>query len=212
MRAEGLPARTFPAVSSNIALILGTMPKVDIDGCLLGSSENAKDWATESAKLCSSMCRNFTDPGTDKTALVNFTTWASVDPPSVENGINFANVCYAVRCGGRSADLFLCARTPKSPSNNSYTRVLSRLDYRNPVDSVNRLRRFLRTTLSGTDGLELLLAMYSLVAAGIRLPEVMLIFAGEGGEGESLLLSTPRCMGFRTWRRVLVDASSRGRV
>ena len=49
MHVEGLPARTFQAVSSKIAFILGTKDKVDIDGCLLDRSANAKDWATESA-------------------------------------------------------------------------------------------------------------------------------------------------------------------
>ena len=88
---EGLPARTFQAASSKIALILGTTDKVDIDGYLLDRSANAKDWATESAKMCCAMCKNFTDPGSDKAALGDFARWASTEPPSVENGINPPN-------------------------------------------------------------------------------------------------------------------------
>ena len=129
------------------------------------------------------MCKNFADPGRDREALGDFARWASVDPPSVENGINSANVFYAVRCGGRSTDPFACERTPKSPFNNTYARVVARLDYRHSVDSVNRMRRFLCATLSGEDGLELFLAMYSLVAAGLSLPEVILILVGMGAKG-----------------------------
>ena len=69
----------------------------------------------------------------------------------------------------------------ESPSHHSPTHI---------AIHVRRMRRFIATTLAGTDGLRLLLSTYALVAAGARIPEVMLFFAGEGGEGESLLLST----------------------
>ena len=51
--------------------------------------------------------------------------------------------------------------------------VVARLDYRHSVDSVNRVRRFPRATLSGVAGTEALLATYSLVDAGIRIREAI---------------------------------------
>ena len=55
--------------------------------------------------------------------------------------------------------------------------------------AVRRMRTFLSKTFAGTDGaLGMFLSYMSLVAACVRLPEVILIFAGPGGEGETLLL------------------------
>lgn len=181
------------------------MRRVYTDGFLLDRSDIAKDCATESAKLCSAMRTNFTDAGRDKTVLVDLTRWASVDPPSIGNGINFANVRYAVRCGGRSADRLHRARAPKSQPGNSYSRITYRLDYRSPVGSVNRMRRSPRSTLSVGGGLELLLDTYSLAAARLRLQEVILIFTGDDGEGKSPLLST---LGRSLWGFGHGDASS----
>ena len=50
--------------------------------------------------------------------------------------------------------------------------------YALPDVSVRRMRKFLSTTFAGTDGaLEMFLSYMSLVSAGVRLPEVILILA-----------------------------------
>ena len=74
--------------------------------------------------------------------------------------------------------------------NNSHASLPASISFTHSATHVRRMHRFIATTLAGTDGLRLLLSTYALVAAGVRLPEVMLFFACEGGEGGSLLLST----------------------
>ena len=80
-------------------------------------------------------------------------------------------------------------REKKYPLRNCYTRIPVEITYALPDVAARRMRTFLSTTFAGTDGaLEMSLSYMSLVAAGVRLPEVVLIFAGPGGEGETLIL------------------------
>ena len=119
IQAEDLPARTCPAVSSTIAFTLGGNTAVDIDGLLPGRVSKSNDTALASAKPCATTREKSAGRGRDRNAIGDFTRWASVGPPSVENSINFANSRYAVRCGGSSTDLSVCERAPKSPTDNS---------------------------------------------------------------------------------------------
>ena len=80
-------------------------------------------------------------------------------------------------------------REKKSPLRNCYTRIPVEITYALPDVAVRRMHTFLSTTFAGTDGaLEMFLSYMSLVAAGVRLPEVILISAGPDGEGKTLLL------------------------
>ena len=107
-----------------------------------------------------------------------------------DGGANFENAYYEVHAPVSTAAPMVCARKRKSPLNNSYASLTSSISFAHSAVHVRRMHRFIATTLAGTDGIRLLLSMYAIVAAGVRLPEVILFFLGEGGEGKSLLLST----------------------
>ena len=74
--------------------------------------------------------------------------------------------------------------------DNSYASPPSIISFARSAVQLRRMRRFVATTSAGTDGILLLFPMYALVASGVRFPDVMLFFAGEGGEGEFRLRST----------------------
>ena len=146
-------------------------------------------WLQEVVKLCAAMFKNFVDPGRDRVVLSNFLKWASEPMPARQAGVNFNNRYYEICHENRPPGKLVCTRKSKSPHRNCYTSVPHDISYRLPDSAVRRMRTFLTTTFSGTGGaLEMFLAYMSLVAAGVRLPEIILIFVGPGGEGKTLLL------------------------
>ena len=97
-------------------------------------------------------------------------------------------------------------RRPQAPENDSYTYVPIELHFQLPGDAVRRMDQFFCTTFAGTSGaLEMLLAQKALVAAGARLPEVIIVLVGPGGEGKTLLTVT---LGEAVWGTGHADASS----
>ena len=191
-RTQTAPPPTPPIIAlsaashrERVTFILDGKIQLDIVGYLHVGSGGSADWAVESAKLCLSMCKNFKDHGRDRAPLANFAMWASEDSPVCDGGVNFENAHYEVHAPVSTAAPMVCARKRKYPMRNSYASLPSRISYARSAVHVRRMHRFIATTLACTDGIRLLLSMYALVAAGVRLPDAMLFFAGKGGEGES---------------------------
>ena len=109
--------------------------------------------------------------------------------PDRQSGVSFKNKYFAIYAEDGGAGKFVCSREPKEPSRNCYTSAPVGILFRLPDASVSRMRRFLGTTFARQDdSLEMLLSYMALVAASGRLPEIMIVFVGPGGEGKTLLL------------------------
>ena len=187
MHVDGPHGRNFRDVARRVFDIL---PNSSMAECIGGPDErgpSTSSSAAEAAKLCVCMINDLTDPCRDRVVLANFARWASEDPPGDRGGMNFENTYVSVSppC---DSEPFACEHAPKSPSRNCYAFAPTSLSYRHSDASKRRMAKFLSTTLAGTDGFDIILSMFSLVAAGARAPEVMSTLVGPGGDGESLLL------------------------
>ena len=77
-----------------------------------------------------------------------------------------------------------CARRAKSLARNCYAFAPTKIDYRASDVAVQRMERFLSTTIAGAGGaLQTILSYMALVACSVRLPEVILVLVGSGCEG-----------------------------
>ena len=146
-------------------------------------------WMVESSKLCVAMFKNFADPGRDKVVLANFLRWASGPIPARQDGVNFENKYFSISVEEGEVGKMVCERKPKSPCNNCYVTIPVEIQFQLPEGAIRRMRIFLETTFSGQDpALEMLLSYMALVASSVRLPEVMMVLVGHGGEGKTLLM------------------------
>ena len=162
-----------------------------LDGPTEGVARNQATslWHHEPAKLCAAMFKNFADPGRDKVVIANFLRWASGPVPARQDGVNFENKYFSISVEEGEVGKMVCERKPKSPANNCYITIPVEIQFRLPEVAIRRMRIFLETTFAGQDpALEMLLSYMALVAASVRLPEVLIVFVGPGGEGKTLLL------------------------
>ena len=180
---------TAIAVSQALREIRTSRDMVDISADSADRSLATGSRMGAAAKLCASMFRNFEDPGRDRVVLANFLRWASDPMPGRQNGVNFKNEYFAIYAEDGGVGKLVCLRDPKGHSRNCYTSIPVAIHFRLPDASVFRMRLFLCTTFARQGAsLGILLSYMALVAASGRLPEIMIVFFGPGGEGETLLL------------------------
>ena len=135
------------------------------------------------------MFKNFVDPGVGKVAIANFLRWASGPAPERQDGVNFKNKYFSIFVEPGDVGKTACDRKQKSPYNNCYVTIPVEIQFRLPEVAISRMRIFLETTFAGQGAaLEMLLSYMAIVAASVRLPEVLIVFVGPGGEGKTLLL------------------------
>ena len=183
------PRRSITVVAGRIRDILENQSSSSILSADPSPPAAPCAWLQEVVKLCAAMFQNFVDPGRGRIVLSNFLKWAPEPMPERQDGVNFRNRYYAIYQESEASGRLVCRRQSKSPLRKCYTSIPHDITYRLPDLAVWRMRNFLTTTFSGADrALEMLLAYVSLVAAGVRLPEIILIFVGPGGEGKTLLL------------------------
>lgn len=182
--------RTFGASSQIVRLILSSGAVLGGPSDGLGRNRTGAIWHIESAKPCDSMFRNFADPGRGKVVFTNFPNWASGPYRQSMGGIDFGKKIFAgaAEVGGRWK--FRRSRLDKSPGHNCYTSIPTQIQFRAPPHgSIRRMRNFPRSTFDCTEGaLDILLSHMDIADASIRGPEVILVSAGPGGAGKTLLI------------------------
>ena len=121
--------------------------------------------------------------------ISNFPSWASGPIPSRQDGVKFENKYISIPAEEGEVGKMVCERKPKTHANNCYITIPVAIQFRLPEGAIRRMMIFLETTFDGQDqALEMLLSYMALVAASVRLPEVIIAFVGPGGDGETLLL------------------------
>ena len=95
---------------------------------------------------------------------------------------------YAVAEDPDEEGMTRCDRRAKSPSRNRYAFAQVEIDYRAPDVSAKGMGRFTPTTSEGADGAPRAIRPYvALSACAVRIPEVILVLVGSGGEGGCII-------------------------
>ena len=104
-------------------------------------------------------------------------------------GVNFNYRYYAIYQENVNSGMPVCRIKRYPPIRNCYTSAPRDIPYRLPDVAVRRMRTSLTTTFPWAEvALYMFLAYLSLVAAGVRLPGHIHLFAGTGVERKTLLL------------------------
>ena len=189
MQSEETPVRReIGDIVSRLRRILGSRHVSTILTDAPARPADCTTWIQEAIKLRPAMFRNFADAERGRIVLSNFPKWAPGPMPSNQEGVNFENTYYSIRQEEGGGGVLVCRREQIPTSELLHAHTCG--DHiRAPRRAVRRMRTFLSTTFACADGaLEMFLSYMSLAAAGVRLPEVILIFLGPEGEGKTLPL------------------------
>ena len=192
-------ARAWIPIAHQLGRMFAEKSIADLTSATVERLSNDGSWMGDVAKLCSSLFKSFADPGRDRVIFANFANWASSSIPEDQRGVNFENMYFDISSGNGDDVATICARSPKSPDRNCYTRAPYCINRRLPDIAIRRMHRFLPTAFACSEGaIRMMLSYMALVACNSGTPEVISVFVGRGGEGKALLLSDLMlCPGYR---------------
>ena len=121
--------------------------------------------------------------------LANFLRWASGPIPVRQGGVNFENKYPPISVDAGEVGKMECERKPKSPCIHFNITIPAGIQFRLSEGDIRRTRISLEKTFAGqVPALEMILSYIALVAASVRLPEVVIVFVCPIGDGKALLM------------------------
>jgi len=145
-------------------------------------------WAYDAAKSMTHLSTSYTGKEKGKNVLDCFGAWMQEERVAANGLVNFEDTCLAF---GRSevSGSFRCPRiagVKKDTMNHCYLHIPVSLTVKASKASVDRLRLYFCTTFAGSPGgRQLDMAMEALAFYGKPLPQRIIMFIGDGGDGKS---------------------------
>ena len=142
-------------------------------------------WACEGGRIAMELIARYTTKGKTSEMIDSYGLYFQIEKPEPAHAhVDFDNVTLRLKRDGGGQERFRAVQ--KSPTNNCYFGLPVSLEYRVPAAEEEEMRCFLCTSFAGNvEGRRMDMALESLVWYNEILPQLALLFTGDGGNAKS---------------------------